>query len=645
VRERGVSENWLWWSFLLTGMMTVFFYARMWRRSRVLTDLEFYEIRYSGRAARFLRGFRAVYLGLFFNCVIMATVNLAAVKIANIVLGWPMARTLAVCAVMTIFFASVSGLWGVLVTDSLQFVITMTSAFAVAYFAVQQPAVGGGPLEAEPSAPGGGPVAEPDEPAAAPRQVQGVQIGASAPARSSVSASLAPLDMRVTVRVKGAPLATFLDTISAQAKVNFIITEGLESKRVTAFLQNVTVREALQVLLEIKGLTYQQIGKSNTYVVTPRSKQVENLITRIYTLSFIPLIPLGGGDTAASPAAAGAPPGAGAAATVPLSEIAIVNVLKSVLSKSGHVEVEPRTNALIVTDIPEVFPQVEQIIAELDKKAPQVLIEAQIVEIDSQRTKELGFEWGGPNGELASFTGGVRDTSFPLNLPVNLSRTRFFDPLNPETGVISTIGAGNSATAGDSENIVTGAFLKTSILDLSSLRIALRALISRSEARFLGKPKILTLNNKSAIIEISAEEATNFEVSQAGTGGGTSLQVAGVRRFDTGLVLRVTPQVNKEGYITMLVQPSFTDVQEASLSTSGNRVFNPVKRSASTLVRVKNGQTLVLGGLLRSTETKVVRKVPFFGYIPIVGWLFTSSSTRRVNSDLVIFITPTIVSD
>ncbi len=143
VRERGVSENWLWWSFLLTGMLTVFFYARLWRRSGVLTDLEFYEIRYSGEPAKLLRGFRAIYLGLFFNCVIMATVNLAAAKIGNIVLGWPMGRTLVVCAVMTIFFASVSGLWGVLVTDTIQFGITMTGTFAMAYYALAQPAVGG----------------------------------------------------------------------------------------------------------------------------------------------------------------------------------------------------------------------------------------------------------------------------------------------------------------------------------------------------------------------------------------------------------------------------------------------------------------------------------------------------------------------
>ena len=143
VRERGVSDNWLWWAFLLTGMLTVFFYARMWRRSGVLTDLEFYELRYSGRAASFVRGFRAVYLGLFFNCVIMATVNLAAAKIGNIVLGWPMEKTLLFCSVITIFFASVSGLWGVLVTDSIQFSITMAGTFAVAWFAVQHPKVGG----------------------------------------------------------------------------------------------------------------------------------------------------------------------------------------------------------------------------------------------------------------------------------------------------------------------------------------------------------------------------------------------------------------------------------------------------------------------------------------------------------------------
>src|SRR5207249_11705874 len=129
VREHGVANNWAWWSFLVTGMATVFFYARLWRRSRVLTDLEFYEIRYAGRAATFVRGFRALYLGLFFNCIIMATVNLAAAKIANVVLGWPMLRTLAICAVLNSAFAATSGLGGVMVTDLVHFGLAMTVLF------------------------------------------------------------------------------------------------------------------------------------------------------------------------------------------------------------------------------------------------------------------------------------------------------------------------------------------------------------------------------------------------------------------------------------------------------------------------------------------------------------------------------------
>jgi Na+/proline symporter len=143
VREKGVANNWQWWAYLLTGMATDFFYARLWRRSQVLTDLEFYEIRYAGRAATFVRGFRAVYLGLFFNCVIMASVNLAAAKIANVMLGWPMWQTLLICAGLNIAFAATSGLWGVLVTDFIQFGIAMAGSFAAAYFALQQPEVGG----------------------------------------------------------------------------------------------------------------------------------------------------------------------------------------------------------------------------------------------------------------------------------------------------------------------------------------------------------------------------------------------------------------------------------------------------------------------------------------------------------------------
>jgi SSS family solute:Na+ symporter len=143
VREGGVAANWVWWAFLLTGMTTVFFYARLWRRLGVLTDLEFYELRYSGAPARWVRGFRAIYLGLVFNVVIMATVNLAAAKIANVLLGWPISQTLVVCSILNIAFAATSGLWGVLVTDFVQFGVAMTGSIAAAVYALRRPEVGG----------------------------------------------------------------------------------------------------------------------------------------------------------------------------------------------------------------------------------------------------------------------------------------------------------------------------------------------------------------------------------------------------------------------------------------------------------------------------------------------------------------------
>jgi len=143
VRTEGVAGNWQWWAFTLTGVATVFFYARLWRRSGVLTDLEYYELRYSGKAASAVRGFRAVYLGLFFNCIIMATVNLAACKIAAILFGLDRWQTLLAVGMLNVIFATHSGLWGVLVIDMVQFFIKMTAVIAAAYFAVTLPQVGG----------------------------------------------------------------------------------------------------------------------------------------------------------------------------------------------------------------------------------------------------------------------------------------------------------------------------------------------------------------------------------------------------------------------------------------------------------------------------------------------------------------------
>jgi Na+/proline symporter len=143
VRSGGVSMNWLWWSFLISGMLTVFFYAKLWRRSGALTDINFYELRYSGAPAAFLRGFRAIYLGVFFNVMIMATVTLAAIKIASVLLGLDAYATVVLAALITAVYSTTAGLWGVVVTDLLLFVLAMIGSIAAAYYAVTQPSVGG----------------------------------------------------------------------------------------------------------------------------------------------------------------------------------------------------------------------------------------------------------------------------------------------------------------------------------------------------------------------------------------------------------------------------------------------------------------------------------------------------------------------
>ncbi|HVS62381.1 MAG TPA: sodium:solute symporter family protein [Thermoanaerobaculia bacterium] len=143
VRTNGVAGNWVWWAFLLTGMLTVFVYAKLWRRARLMTDLELYELRYSGRSAAFLRGFRAIYLGVFFNVMIMATVSMAAIKIGGVLLELSPISTLLIAALVTVVYSSLGGLTGVVLTDFFQFAIAMVGSIWASSFIVGLPEVGG----------------------------------------------------------------------------------------------------------------------------------------------------------------------------------------------------------------------------------------------------------------------------------------------------------------------------------------------------------------------------------------------------------------------------------------------------------------------------------------------------------------------
>ena len=143
VRQNGVSGNWGWWSFLITGMLTVFIYAKLWHRSEVLTDIEFYELRYSGKAAAFLRGFRALYLGLIFNVLVMGSVSLAAIKFGEIVLGLPGWFTLSIACSITLIYSLLGGLKAVIITDFIQFTFAMIGSVWAMIYCLGLPEIGG----------------------------------------------------------------------------------------------------------------------------------------------------------------------------------------------------------------------------------------------------------------------------------------------------------------------------------------------------------------------------------------------------------------------------------------------------------------------------------------------------------------------
>ena len=474
--------------------------------------------------------------------------------------------------------------------------------------------------------------------------------------KSSQEASLYPmaddneaLNKRVSVNVNNMPIGTFLTSIARQSKINFIMDDNKYSdKKVTASLKDVTAKEALDTILRVQGLTYQRIGKSDNYVITRRSDELPDLVTKVYTLNYVSLQPQstlandiknimpadststalgsssssttnifdsgssgGTGFTLGSGGNNGQGGGSGSN-----DGSAILDVIKSVLSNQGRIAVDARTNKLIVSDVPEVFPQIEAILAELDIKAPQILIEAQIVEVSKSSGFDVGFNWN----VTGAFSAG--ETTVPWS----------WFKKDSSGNILKWFGANNQDPTGSGWN-----------LNFKDLGVVFSALMTNGEARSLGKPKVITMNNNPAIIT-SAREAAVSNVTKT-TGSSSDTSYSGVERKTVGLKLTVTPQVNKEGYVTLNVAPSYSDLVPSETTSKEESTYDTVTRAVSTVVRVKSGQTVVLGGLLQSSEKETITRVPVLGQIPVLGWLFSGKTKSKSTTDLVIFLTPTVLSE
>jgi len=285
----------------------------------------------------------------------------------------------------------------------------------------------------------------------------------------------------------------------------------------------------------------------------------------------------------------------------------IVAIVRQLLTERGSLTIDPRTNSIVVTDVPESFPTIEATIATLDVKPAQLYIEAEVLEVTLDTLRRLGIEYGSSTGELATFTGPSRQTDFPLGEEL-LKRA------STATHTLST-------------------------LNLSNLSATLKALATEKNVRFLASPRLTTLSNEVAEIRIVTDASTSVtSTSQATTGTVTSA----AERQTVGTVLRVTPLVTDRRYVTMVIEPEVSRVIESS---KFSQFLDPNRRAARTTVMVEDGGTAMIAGLLSREQQRSKRKVPFLGDLPFLGFGFRRSENLDTETEIVIFITPHILPE
>jgi len=266
---------------------------------------------------------------------------------------------------------------------------------------------------------------------------------------------------------------------------------------------------------------------------------------------------------------------------------------------------------------------IEAMINALDIKTPQIMVEAEILETTLGKVKDLGVEWGtGAEGAMATLIPATRTTGFPYNNWLG----NVFGHLTP-----TSRGTNTSVTLGT--------------LNTAQAVGVLQALESDTQTKILARPKVLTLDNERAVINLTSNQAIGF---QSTTGESTSTTTATPERETTGVSLIVTPQVNEGGYVTMLVEPTVTGVVAASVSpptSVGGSIVDPKTRSARLLVRVRNGETLVIGGLIDRSDRDALLRVPVLSGIPVFGAAFRNKEINNAASELVIFVSPRILEE
>ncbi|MDP2654550.1 MAG: secretin N-terminal domain-containing protein [Candidatus Omnitrophota bacterium] len=424
---------------------------------------------------------------------------------------------------------------------------------------------------------------------------------------------------RISMDFQDASLVDVLKIFSQQSQFNLVTSEALANKRVTVYLDNVPVHEALNQILKANSLTYEIQPDNDIYIVKPLAKPEVELITKVFPLrhsmvnnsKIKSLLKIEADEGQSGGGGGGA--GGGAASGGDQEKTGITGAVKAILTDKGKVVEDPRTNSLIITDIASNFPMIESTIAKLDIAIPQILIEVEMLEVSKDTSNQIGIKIG---DTPLVFSGGQRDHFYPWD------QNRLLD-------------SGN-ATFEDAQ-------YRVGTIDASGLSATLQFLRTQTDTRNLARPRILTLDNETAQIKISTNEAIGIKDQQSSSENITTQSVE-AERVETGVFLTVTPQVNTQTQeITMAIIPKVIIARQGA--TFSNTTFrDPEERASQSLLRVHSGDTIVIGGLVRSDNSNTVTKVPILGDIPLIGAAFRHKDKADVERELIIFITPHIVS-
>ncbi|MCM8779629.1 MAG: hypothetical protein NC914_00530 [Candidatus Omnitrophica bacterium] len=453
----------------------------------------------------------------------------------------------------------------------------------------------------------------------------------------------------ISMDFKDANLKDVLKVFSMQSGINFVASQAVQDRKVTLYLDKVPVLDCMEKLFKANNLSYEKDPASNIIIINDWGEPQVQTITKSYVLKYnrlrnsriekeISNYLEETAEFAGATVGTGGSTSGGTTATATTSEEGITESIKTILTKYGKVTEDIRSNSLVVTDIPSNFPVIDQTIAALDVAVPQVLLEVEMLDVSKNDVKKLGINWP---ATLAYLTvPGSRMTDFPFgNKGMSGSNWQFKD---------GTTWPG----PGDMEWVYPawpGNKFPPSVLTIIGSSLSFDFQKTLTDSKYLARPRILTLSNETAEIKIATEESVGT-ITTVFAGEQTSQTEA--ERFTTGVILRVTPQVNTDtGEITMFVMPSVAEAVQGNTIVAGGNIGNvtyrdPEVRSTKSVVRVKDGQTIVIGGLIRNKKQKVVTKLPFFGDIPLVGNLFRhTDTTPDVERELIVFITPHIVKE